>query len=315
MRLGMVKRMDYRKYIIYWNRHDFYNYGSQVAFHHNSVSFKNELMSPGKKIVGWGTSYNYQASRSYPQLPLLRKGKTYYVALKFESIPENAAYLKIDFKDNLDESIKKVYIKGKLGSFKFPENAHSYTMELMSAGTKQIEFQQIEISETPIIWGDYEFMEFKSQSDELTVLFVEPNHHVIPQIEYKQVEKLGNTMAIASSLWGANFFISDEIEQYLRDIKHNYKKIRLISYGAYGNVGVRYYNALLKYPGYVTDEEIPLAKIEEERQNTLSKSERKILVQAYQNPQVKVWYKEANKEVSFVKTLINGISRLQEFKI
>ena len=122
-------------------------------------------------------------------------------------------------------------------------------------------------------------------------------------------------MAIASSLWGANFFISDEIEQYLRDIKHNYKKIRLISYGAYGNVGVRYYNALLKYPGYVTDEEIPLAKIEEERQNTLSKSERKILVQAYQNPQVKVWYKEANKEVSFVKTLINGISRLQEFKI
>ena len=52
MRLGMVKRMDYRKYIIYWNRHDFYNYGSQVAFHHNSVSFKNELMSPGKKIVG-----------------------------------------------------------------------------------------------------------------------------------------------------------------------------------------------------------------------------------------------------------------------
>ncbi|MEL1196360.1 hypothetical protein AADX85_14935, partial [Staphylococcus epidermidis] len=77
-------------------------------------------------------------------------------------------------------------------------------------------------------------MEFQSQSDELTVLFVEPNHHAIPQIEYKQVEKLGNTMAIASSLWGANFFISDEIEQYLRDIKHNYKKIRLISYGAYG---------------------------------------------------------------------------------
>ena len=57
--------MDYKKHIIYWNRYDFYNYGSQVAFHHNSVSFKNELMSPGKKIVGWGTSYNYQASRSY----------------------------------------------------------------------------------------------------------------------------------------------------------------------------------------------------------------------------------------------------------
>ena len=60
----MVKRMDYRKYIIYWNRHDFYNYGSQVAFHHNSVSFKNELMSPGKKIVGWGASLNYQVMRN-----------------------------------------------------------------------------------------------------------------------------------------------------------------------------------------------------------------------------------------------------------
>ena len=35
--------MDYKKYIIYWNRHDFYNYGSQVAFHHKSVSYKNEL--------------------------------------------------------------------------------------------------------------------------------------------------------------------------------------------------------------------------------------------------------------------------------
>ena len=58
----------------------------------------------------------------------------------------------------------------------------------------------------------------------------------------------------------------------------------------------------------MTDEEIPLSKIEEERQDTLSKNERKILVQAYQNPQVKVWYKGTNKEVSFVKTLINGIS-------
>src|SRR5699024_11391531 len=105
-------------------------------------------MSPGKKIVGWRTSYNYQASRSYPQLPLLRKGKTYYVALKFESIPENAAYLKIDFKDNLDVSIEKVYIKGKLGSFEFPENTHSYTMELMRAETKQIDVQEIVFTKT-----------------------------------------------------------------------------------------------------------------------------------------------------------------------
>ncbi|MSE05547.1 accessory Sec system protein Asp3, partial [Lactobacillus salivarius] len=103
--------MDYKKYIIYWNKRDFYNYGSQVTFHHNSASFKNSLMSPGKKIVSWKTSLNYQGERTYPQLPLLRRGKTYYVASKFKTIPENSAYIKIDFKDNLNESIKKIYIK------------------------------------------------------------------------------------------------------------------------------------------------------------------------------------------------------------
>ncbi|MSE04885.1 accessory Sec system protein Asp3, partial [Lactobacillus salivarius] len=163
-------------------------------------------------------------------------------------------------------------------------------------------------------WGDYEFMEFLHPSDELTVLLVEPNHHAIPQIKRNQVEKLGNTMAIASSLWGANFFISDEIEQYLRDMKDKYQKIRLISYGAYGNVGVKYYNALLGYSGYVTNEELSLAEIEDEKID-LSESEKEILLQAYQNSGVKVWYQHTNKEVSFVKTLVNGISRLQEFKV
>ena len=306
--------MDYKKYIIYWNRRNFYRYGSQLTFHHNSVSFKNSLMSPGKSIVFWGTSLNYQAFRNFPQLPLLRKGHTYYLAAKFETVPVNSAYIKLDFKDNLGESIKKVYIKQQLGSFEYPEDAHSYTMELMSAGCEQIEFQQVEISETPIIWGDYEFMEFLRPSDELTVLLVEPNHHAIPSIKRNQVEKLGNTMVIASSLWGGGFFISDEIEQYLRDMKNEYQKIRLVSYGAYGNVGVKYYNALLGYSGYVTDEELSLAEIETKKQD-LSESERKILLRAYQEPQVKVWYQGANEEVGFVKTLVNGINRLQEFEI
>ena len=74
--------MDYKKYIIYWNKNDFYKYGSQTTFHRNSVKFKNDLMSPGKSIVSWTDSLNYQASRTFPQLPLLRKGRTYYVAIK-----------------------------------------------------------------------------------------------------------------------------------------------------------------------------------------------------------------------------------------
>ncbi|UTX36740.1 accessory Sec system protein Asp3 [Ligilactobacillus salivarius] len=305
--------MDYKKYIIYWNKNDFYKYGSQTTFHRNSVKFKNDLMSPGKSIVSWTDSLNYQASRTFPQLPLLRKGRTYYVAIKVETIPENSAYLKIDFKDNLNESIKKVYIKDQLGSFEFPQNAHSYTMELMNAGCKQIKFQQIEISETPIIWDDYEFMEFLRPSDELTVLLVEPNHHVIPSVERKYVKKLGNTMAIASSLWGGDFFISSEVENYLRDMKDKYQRVRLISYGAYGNVGVKYYNSLLDLPGYVTNEELSLEEIESGKQN-MSEKERTTLLQAYQNSQVKIWYQGSNEEVGFVKTLVNGISRLQNFK-
>lgn len=305
--------MDYKKYIIYWNKRDFYKFGSQVTFRHHSVSLRNNLMSPGKKIVSWKVSFNYQSDRNYPQLPLLRKGRTYYVALKVETIPENSVYLKIDFKNNLNESIKKVYIKSQLGSFEYPEDAHSYTMELINAGCRQVEFQQIEISEIPIIWDDYEFMEFLRPSDELTVLLVEPNHHVIPSVEQKHVENLGNTMAIASSLWGGDFFVSSEVENYLRDMKDKYQRVRLISYGAYGNVGVKYYSSLLDLPGYVTNEELSLEEIENGKRN-MSEKERATLLQAYQNSQVKIWYQDSNEEVGFVKTLVNGISRLQNFK-
>ena len=63
----------------------------------------------------------------------------------------------------------------------------------------------------------------------------------------------------------------------------------------------------------MTNEELSLEEIESGKQN-MSEKERTTLLQAYQNSQVKIWYQGSNEEVGFVKTLVNGISRLQNFK-
>lgn len=315
MNLEGEKVMDYKKFIIYWNQRSFFVSGSKALFKRHRVSWENSLVIPGTSIVSWNMSYNYQANRQFPALPLLRKGHTYYVAAKFETVPANSAYIKLDFKDNLGESIKKIYIKQQLGSFEYPKDAHSYTMELIEAGCRQIEFEQIELSETPIIWGDYEFVELpQNNQDEMTILFVEPYHHSIPDVKSIKLDNLGNTVAITSSLWGAgNYFIAEKIESYLVELRKQYSKMRLISYGPYGNVAVKYYQEFLGCPGYVTDEEVTL---EEVLQNSEGLSEREIehLKQAYQTSKTKIWYQSQGIRPTFVKTLINKIDRLQDFK-
>ena len=84
MNLEGEKVMDYKKFIIYWNQRNFFASGSKVSFKRHRVSWENSLVIPGTSIVSWNMSYNYQANRQFPALPLLRKEHTYYVAAKFE---------------------------------------------------------------------------------------------------------------------------------------------------------------------------------------------------------------------------------------
>ena len=79
------------------------------------------------------------------------------------------------------------------------------------------------------------------------------------------------------------------------------------------NVAVKYYREFLGCPVYFTDEVVTL---EEVLQNSEGLSEREIehLKQAYQTSKTKIWYQSQGIRPTFVKTLINKIDRLQDFK-
>ena len=55
------------------------------------VEFKNELMPPGKTIMKWSSSLNYQAHKEVPRLPILLSNKTYKLVIDLDVRPVDTA--------------------------------------------------------------------------------------------------------------------------------------------------------------------------------------------------------------------------------
>ena len=63
-----------------------YLYGSQITYHADGhVTLKNPLLASGETLKTWYSSVNYQATRSQPSLPLLKKTHPYPLSMDFIS--------------------------------------------------------------------------------------------------------------------------------------------------------------------------------------------------------------------------------------
>lgn len=232
-----------------------YLYGSKLNFlADTSVVFQNELMSPGKGIVAWSSSTDYQADRISPQLPLLKEKHMYGIRLKAKSSPEKTVIMRIDFFGQDNSLIEKKYISDAEGEFLYPKGCYKYTVSLINAGCKSIHFKRIElfalknIADFPMN-DDYQFKSNKKHWDEkktLNIFFKEPVLNIIPAASTEFLAEQGNYILIDSTFPNGKLFLDERVKNYILNIDYAMDKITCWGNGKYSNFAAAYYRHLLR---------------------------------------------------------------------
>ena len=126
-----------------------YMYGSTVSYYPDkSVRLYNPLLPSGEILKTWFSSVNYQASRTQPSLPLLKRKQDYQLCMNFECHPTNGVYTKITFFDRYGDVIEEKIEKMKVFDFTYPDDTYTYQVSLLSAGSESLEFYSFSIKET-----------------------------------------------------------------------------------------------------------------------------------------------------------------------
>ena len=126
-----------------------YMFGSQIRHYSDGhVHFYNPLITSGTDIQRWLSLQNYQATRSQPSLPLLKKGETYRLYAKMETQPADSVFLKVIFLNRYNQKIDQIIAKSSELTFTYPEEAYSYEVSLLSAGLVEMDFWYLTIEKT-----------------------------------------------------------------------------------------------------------------------------------------------------------------------
>ena len=126
-----------------------YMYGSTVSYYPDkSVRLYNPLLPSGEILKTWFSSVNYQASRTQPSLPLLKRKQDYQLCMNYECHPTNGVYTKIAFFDRYGDVIEEKIEKMKVFDFTYPDDTYTYQVSLLSAGFESLDFYSFSIKET-----------------------------------------------------------------------------------------------------------------------------------------------------------------------
>lgn len=132
---------------IYWDRvNETYMYGTKLSKRiDETVTFQNNLMASGEKIMCWSSRLNYQAYKEVPRLPILLSGKKYRIKINMEVNPEDTAIFCLRFFDIQTDEISKVVFSSMEKEFIYPSQAVSYTFEIINGGCSEINFAKVQL--------------------------------------------------------------------------------------------------------------------------------------------------------------------------
>lgn len=134
---------------IYWSNHNFFANGTSLRVSSKlSVDFENNLMAPGKAVITWGSAYNYQGTKTVPQLPMLRVGHQYRIVLHLTSVPDHTYLIRLTFNDLQGTVIKKEEFRSEQRDFVFPVGTVSYSLEIINAGLTSFHLGRVDICES-----------------------------------------------------------------------------------------------------------------------------------------------------------------------
>ena len=123
-------------------------YGSTVSYYPDrSVRLYNPLLPSGEILKTWFSSVNYQAARTQPSLPLLKRKQDYQLRMNFECHPTNGVYTKMTFFDRYGDVIEEKIEKAKVFDFTYPDDTYTYQVSLLSAGFESLDFYSFSIKE------------------------------------------------------------------------------------------------------------------------------------------------------------------------
>ena len=124
-------------------------YGTSVTYHSEyHIGIYNPLVKSGEILKTWFFSVNYQAFRTQPSLPLLKRKQDYQLCMNFECHPTNGVYTKISFFDRYGDIIEEKIEKMKVFDFTYPDDTYTYQVSLLSAGFEFLDFYSFSIKET-----------------------------------------------------------------------------------------------------------------------------------------------------------------------
>ncbi|MFT8723965.1 MAG: accessory Sec system protein Asp3 [Liquorilactobacillus nagelii] len=242
---------NYAVNLIFWeNTASTYLYGSSISFlSKEHVTFANNLMSPGKKIVEWYSQTNYQAQRFCPQLPLLTPKHSYVLRLRARTEPAKSVLVRLSFYNHGGQLIEQKFISGFQGEFVYPTMSASYSIALLNAGCQKINFQRLELMDSRYTLpqnDNFFFSKFdQGEISKLHIFFLEPTLKTVELPIKINLEKRigGNILLIGSSFINAHLYIDSEVKSR---ILAEAKSAEMIFYGAgpISNFAACYYSKL-----------------------------------------------------------------------
>lgn len=257
------------KYLIHWenNSSNSFLFGSEIALKGQSVSFSNLRMPPGQYVKTWFSKTNYQSNRISPSLPLLHRGKTYYLELCAEMSPKNSLYLKISFQDRFGQAIDFVILKDDKGEFLYPEEAYSYTIELFNAGCEHLLFHYLvlydeeeRLEQSTNDWDPaaiHHLVNPDSPNKDLYVIFMESSDTPLTKEERRVFEIMGQVLLVGDAKAVDTYYLLPAFLNYLQDIIKDleFDRLYFVGHGPIGNFAAAYYSREYKDSiAYVTSQ-------------------------------------------------------------
>lgn len=128
---------------------EYYKYGARIQYTHSSdkVIFENNFMPAGETLIKWLSNPIYQVNRTLLQLPLLKRNCAYKITSSLYTEPKNSVMLKVTFYDRSNTIVYSLVFDSVGGEFSYPEQAYTYSIEIINTGVKKLIYNSLYLSE------------------------------------------------------------------------------------------------------------------------------------------------------------------------
>lgn len=176
--------------------------GSIIDFMEDgSVTFSNEMLSPGAIICSWYSKPKQLFGRFNATLPVLKPNETYHLTLNLIADREESTQVQLIFYDADDQEIGRKNLD-QSGNFVYPRGSRNFQINLLNIRHHWIHFSDLQIT---------------TITDENTGVMVFGEHWVIMQGYLTQQLRSSDTLEVVISFehaQGGYGILSDESALY-----------------------------------------------------------------------------------------------------